>query len=339
MKVLVTGGGGYIGSVLIQMLLERGYKVECLDRFFFGRETLSHVAGDPNLEIIKDDIRWFNPNILRGVDAVMDLAALSNDPAGELDPSKTMEINYKGRVRVATLAKKYGAERYILASSCSVYGFQDEVVNERSPTNPLTTYAKANVLAEQETLPLADKNFCVTALRQATVYGLSPRMRFDLAINGMVLGFYKHGKIPIMRDGTQWRPFVHIRDTSRAFIMVLEADKDLVNGEIFNVGSNEQNYQIKPLAELIADAIGLPFNFEWYGSPDKRSYRVDFSKIRDTLGFKPKYTPKEGAKEVYDALVEGKVKDDIKTRTVEWYKFLLNAQKIVREVELNGIIL
>ncbi len=339
MKVLVTGGGGYIGSVLVQMLLERGYKVKCLDRFFFGTETLSHVAEDPNLEIIKDDIRWFDPNILRDVDAVMDLAALSNDPAGELDPSKTMEINYKGRVRVATLAKKYGAKRYILASSCSVYGFQDEVVNEKSPTNPLTTYAKANVLAEQETLPLADNNFCVTALRQATVYGLSPRMRFDLAINGMTLGFYKHGKIPIMRDGTQWRPFVHVRDTSRAFIMVLEADKDLVNREIFNVGSNEQNYQIKPLAELIADAIGLPFNFEWYGSPDKRSYRVDFSKIRDVLGFKPKYTPKEGAKEVYDALVEGKVKDDIKTRTVEWYKFLLNAQKIVKEVELNGIIL
>lgn len=339
MKVLVTGGGGYIGSVLIEMLLKRGYKVKCLDRFFFGTETLSHVAGDPNLEIIKDDIRLFDPNILRDVDGVMDLAALSNDPAGELDPSKTMEINHKGRVRVATLAKKYGAERYILASSCSVYGFQDEVVNEKSPTNPLTTYAKANVLAEQETLPLADNNFCVTALRQATVYGLSPRMRFDLAINGMVLGFYKHGKIPIMRDGTQWRPFVHIKDTSRAFIMVLEADKDLVNKEIFNVGSNEQNYQIKPLAELVADAIGLPFNFEWYGSPDKRSYRVDFSKIRDVLGVKPKYTPKEGAKEVYDALVEGKVKDDIKTRTVEWYKFLLNAQKIVKEVELNGIIL
>jgi len=339
MKVLVTGGGGYIGSVLIEMLLERGYKVKCLDRFFFGTGTLSHVAGDPNLEIIKDDIRWFDPNILRDVDAVMDLAALSNDPAGELDPSKTMEINYKGRVRVATLAKKYRAERYILASSCSVYGFQDEVVNENSPTNPLTTYAKANVLAEQETLPFADNNFCVTALRQATVYGLSLRMRFDLAINGMVLGFYKHGKIPIMRDGTQWRPFVHIRDTSRAFIMVLEADKDLVNKEIFNVGSNEQNYQIKPLAELIADAIGLPFNFEWYGSPDKRSYKVDFSKIRDVLGFKPKYTPKEGAKEVYDALVEGKVKDDIKTRTVEWYKFLLNAQKIVKEVELRDVIL
>ena len=339
MKVLVTGGGGYIGSVLVQMLLERGYKVKCLDRFFFGVETLSDVAGDPNLEIVKDDIRWFDPTLLRDVDAVMDLAALSNDPSGELDPTKTMEINYKGRVRVAKLSKKYGVERYILASSCSVYGFQDEVVDENSPTNPLTTYAKANVLAERETLLLNDDNFSVTVLRQATVYGLSPRMRFDLAINGMVLGFYKHGKIPIMRDGTQWRPFVHIRDTARAFITVLESERDLIKGEIFNVGSNEQNYQIKPLAELIADAIGLPFNFEWYGSPDKRSYRVDFSKIRDVLGFKPKYTPKEGAKEIYDALVEGKVEDSIKTRTVEWYKFLLTAQKIIKEVELRGVIL
>ena len=339
MKVLVTGGGGYIGSVLVQMLLERGYKVKCLDRFFFGVETLSPVAGDPNLEIVKDDIRWFDPALLRDVDAVMDLAALSNDPSGELDPTKTMEINYKGRVRVAKLSKKYSVERYILASSCSVYGFQDEVVDENSPTNPLTTYAKANALAERETLPLADNNFSVTVLRQATVYGLSPRMRFDLAINGMVLGFYKHGKIPIMRDGTQWRPFVHIRDTARAFITVLESERDLIKGEIFNVGSNEQNYQIKPLAELIADAIGLPFNFEWYGSPDKRSYRVDFSKIRDVLGFKPKYTPKEGAKEIYDALVEGKVEDSIKTRTVEWYKFLLTAQKIIKEVELRGVIL
>ena len=339
MKVLVTGGGGYIGSVLVQMLLERGYKVKCLDRFFFGVETLSPVAGDPNLEIVKDDIRWFDPALLRDVDAVMDLAALSNDPSGELDPTKTMEINYKGRVRVAKLSKKYGVERYILASSCSVYGFQDEVVDENSPTNPLTTYAKANALVEKGALPLVDDNFSVTVLRQATVYGLSPRMRFDLAINGMVLGFYKHGKIPIMRDGTQWRPFVHIRDTARAFITVLESERDLIKGEIFNVGSNEQNYQIKPLAELIADAIGLPFNFEWYGSPDKRSYRVDFSKIRDVLGFKPKYTPKEGAKEIYDALVEGKVEDSIKTRTVEWYKFLLTAQKIIKEVELRGVIL
>jgi len=339
MKVLVTGGGGYIGSILIPMLLERGYKVKCLDRFFFGEGTLADVAGDPNLEIIKDDIRWFDPKILQDVDAVMDLAALSNDPSGELDPSKTMEINYKGRARVANLAKKYGVSKYILASSCSVYGFQDEIVNERSQTNPLTTYAKANLSAEKEILPLADDNFCVTVLRQATVYGLSPRMRFDLAINGMVLGFYKNKKIPIMRDGTQWRPFVHVKDTSRAFITVLESDPSTVNKEIFNVGSNEQNIQILPLAKLIAEAIDLSFEFEWYGSPDKRSYRVDFTKIEKVLGFEPKYTPRDGAREVYDALVEGRITDSIKTRTVEWYKYLLEAHRIIKEVEMRGVIL
>jgi len=227
----------------------------------------------------------------------------------------------------------------ILASSCSVYGFQDEIVNERSSTNPLTTYAKANLMAEKDTLSLANNNFYVTILRQVTVYSLSPRMRFDLAINGMVLGFYKNGKIPIMRDGTQWRPFVHVKDTSRAFITVMETEPDIINKEIFNVGSNDQNLQILPLAELIAKSIGMPFNFEWYGSPDKRSYRVDFSKIDEKLGFKTKHTPKEGAKEIYEALVEEIVKDSIKTRTVGWYKYLLEAHKIVKEVELKGGIL
>ena len=339
MKVLVTGGAGYIGSILIQLLLERGYKVKCLDRFFFGRETLSHVAGDRNLEIIKDDIRWFDPSILEGVDAVMDLAALSNDPTGELNPELTMDINYRGKVRVAKLAKKYGVSRYILASSCSVYGFQEGMLNENSPTNPLTTYAKANLLAENEILPLGDDGFTVTALRQATVYGLSPRMRFDLAIDGMVLGFFKNGKIPILRDGNQWRPFVHVRDTSRAFITVLEAEPEKVNGEIFNVGSNEQNVQIFPLAQLVAEAIGLPFEYEWYGFPDNRSYQVSFDKIAQVLNFKPEFTPKEGAKEVYDALSEGRVKDDLKTITVKWYKHLLEMHEFLKEIELKGRLL
>ncbi len=339
MKVLVTGGAGYIGSILIQLLLERGYKVKCLDRFFFGKETLSHVAGDRNLEIIRDDIRWFDPSILEGVDAVMDLAALSNDPTGELNPELTMDINYRGRVRVAKLAKKYGVKRYILASSCSVYGFQEGMLNENSPTNPLTTYAKANLLAENEILPLGDGEFTVTALRQATVYGLSPRMRFDLAINGMVLGFYKNGKIPILRDGNQWRPFVHVRDTSMAFITVLEAEPEKVNDEIFNVGSNEQNVQIFPLAQLVAEAIGLPFEYEWYGFPDNRSYQVSFDKIAQKLNFRCEYTPKEGAKEVYEALNEGRVKDELKTITVKWYKHLLEMHEFLKEIELKGRLL
>ncbi|MBC7128955.1 MAG: SDR family oxidoreductase [Thermoplasmatales archaeon] len=338
MKVLVTGGAGYIGCVLVEMLLEKGYKVKCLDRFFFGN-TLSHLEGNNELEIIKDDIRWFEPNILNDVDCVMDLAALSNDPAGELDPSKTMEINYKGRVRVANLAKKYGVDRYILASSCSVYGFQEETVNENSRVNPLTTYAKANRLAEEDTLGLADKNFSVTALRQATVYGLSPRMRFDLVVNLMTLNLWKEGKLRIMGDGKQWRPLVYVKDTANAFIMVLEAEVDKVNGQIFNVGSNEQNYQIFTLAKIISNALNLELKYEKYGDPDKRSYRVDFTKIKKVLNFTPKYDPAYASVEIRDALEEGRIKDDIKTRTVEWYKYLIEIQKILKDIEINGVIL
>jgi len=337
-KVLITGGAGYIGSVMSRMLLEEGYDVVCLDRLFFGVEPIRELLGERGFELVKDDIRTFSPSLLNGVDVVVDMAALSNDPTGELDPKKTMEINCEARRRVARLAKERGAERYILASSCSVYGFQKGMLDECSPTNPLTTYARANLLAE-ESLSLADGNFTPVVLRQATVYGLSPRMRFDLAINGMVLGFYKHGKIPIQRDGTQWRPFVHVRDTSRAFLMCIEAERDEVSGQIFNVGSNEQNYQIMPLARLIAESIGVPFEYEWYGSADTRSYRVSFDKIKRVLGFEPKFTPREGAREVYTALKEGAVKDELRTITVAWYRHLLEMQRFLREVELEGRLL
>jgi nucleoside-diphosphate-sugar epimerase len=338
MKVLVTGGAGYIGSVLCRMLIEKGFDVMCLDRFFFGFDSIEEIRD--KIKIIKDDIRWFNPNILKDIDAVIDMASLSNDPSGELDPQKTLEINYEGRVRVARLSKKYGVKKYVLASSCSVYGFQEGILTEESALNPLTTYAKANVLAEKEILPLADKLFTTTVLRLATVYGFSYRMRFDLAINGMVLGFYKNGKIPIMRDGKQWRPFVHVKDASNAFIRVLEAEPELVNGQTFNVGSDEQNFQIFKLAKLIAESINIPFNYEWYGSPDNRNYKVSFKKIKETLNFKPQYTPREGAKEVFEALKDGRLNpDDPRTITVKWYKNLLEMQKFIKNIEIDGKIL
>jgi nucleoside-diphosphate-sugar epimerase len=338
MKVLVTGGAGYIGSILCRMLIEKGFDVICLDRFFFGFDSVKEISD--KIKIVKDDVRWFDSNILKGIDAVIDMASLSNDPSGELDPQKTLDINYKGRVRVAKLSKKHGVKKYVLASSCSVYGFQDGILTEESALNPLTTYAKANVLAEKEILLLADKSFTATALRQATVYGYSYRMRFDLAINGMVLGFYKNGKIPIMRDGKQWRPFVHVKDTSNAFIRVLEAEPELVNGQIFNVGSDEQNFQIFELAKLIAESINMPFNYEWYGSPDNRSYKVSFKKIKETLNFKPQYTPREGAREVFEALKDGRLNpDDPRTITVKWYKHLLEMQAFIKNVEIKGKLL
>jgi len=216
---LVTGGAGYIGSVMSRVLLEKGYNVTILDRLFFGTDSVKDITDQ--ITLIKDDVRFFDPELLKGIDAVFDLASLSNDPCGELDPEKTLEINYKGRVRVANLAKKHGVKKYVFASTCSVYGFQEGIITEESSLNPLTTYAKASMMAEKEILPLADKDFSATILRQATVYGFSYRMRFDLAINGMVLGYYRNGKIPIMRDGKQWRPFVNVKDTSSAFIKVL----------------------------------------------------------------------------------------------------------------------
>lgn len=338
MKVLVTGGAGYIGSVLTRTLLEKGFDVTVLDRLFFGIDPIRDVAD--KITLVKDDVRWFKPEVLSGMDAVLDLASLSNDPSGELDPQKTLEINYKGRVRVAELSKKYGVTRYVLASSCSVYGFQDGTITEDSDVNPLTTYAKASVLAEKEILPLGDKSFAATALRQATVYGYSPRMRFDLAINGMVLGFYKNGKIPIMRDGKQWRPFIHVKDTSNAFITVLEAEPELVNGQVFNAGNNEQNVQIFDLARLTAEAMDLPFNYEWYGSSDNRSYKVNFNKIKKTLDFEAKRTPKDGAKEVFDALRDGRLNaDDPRTITVKWYKHLLEMQDFIKNIEISGALL
>jgi nucleoside-diphosphate-sugar epimerase len=338
MKILITGGAGYIGSTLSRMLLERGNDVAILDRLYFGAKPIEDITE--KITLIKDDIRWFDPRLLRGIDAVLDLASLSNDPSGELDPQKTLEINYKGRVRVANLSKKYGISKYVLASSCSVYGFQEGFLTEESSLNPLTTYAKASANAENEVLPLADQDFSVTVLRQATVYGYSHRMRFDLAINGMVLGFYKNRQIPIMRDGKQWRPFVHVKDTSNAFAKVLESDSELVNGQVFNVGSNAQNVQIFGLAKLVAESINLPFKYEWYGDPDRRSYKVSFDKIKEALSYKTDYTPREGAREVFDALKAGTLQgDDPKTITVKWYKTLLESQSLVNSVEMHGTIL
>jgi nucleoside-diphosphate-sugar epimerase len=339
LQILVTGGAGYIGSVLVKDLLNNGYKVKCLDRFFFGSESLQDVASNPNLELIKDDVRWFDAKILKDVDVVIDLAALSNDPSGELDPFKTFDINYLGRIRVARLSKEQGVRRYILASSCSIYGFQDQVIDETSIINPLTTYAKANRKAEEDVIPLANSNFTVTALRFATVYGYSARMRFDLAINAMVLALYKGSKISVMKDGSQWRPFVHVKDVTSAYKQVIKAESDKINGQIFNVGSDDQNYQILPLAQEICRSLGVNCEIEWYGSADSRSYRVSFNKFKETVNFKAALTPKDGAIEIFDALTKRELVESIKTKTVDWYKYLLECSRVAKDYSLRDAIL
>jgi len=336
-RVLLTGAGGYVGTTLGPALLAEGYAVRAVDRFFFGRDLLTE---HDRLEVIREDTRHLNAEHLQGVDYVIDLVGISNDPAGELFQEATWQINYESRVRLARMAKAAGAKRYILPSSCSIYGFRapEVILDETSECNPLTVYAQANRRAEADILPLADDRFCAVVLRFATVFGLSPRMRFDLAINGMTYGAWSAGRVPLMRDGTQWRPMIHVKDVARAFLFMLRADRDRISGEIFNVGADENNHRIGELAEAIIGALPVRAEIEWYGDPDHRSYRVSFAKIR-RLGYAPKYGAEDGAREIYQALETGTVSRLPTTITLEWYRELIKWHSIIREVEMYGGIL
>ena len=219
--------------------------------------------------------------VFEGLDAVADLAALSNDPLGDAFTDETWEINHQARARNARLAKAAGVPRYVIPSSCSIYGFfpPTQILDEDCTPNPLTVYAKANLAAEQDIRPLASDDFVVGVLRFATLFGVSPRMRFDLAVNGMTETAWRTGKLALMRDGSQWRPMIHVRDAARAIEFMLEADGKAINGRVFNAGSNDLNVQIRPLADRVAALVPRDVEIDWYGDADTRSYRVAFDRI------------------------------------------------------------
>ena len=301
MRVLLTGHRGYIGTVLGPMLLEHGHEVVGLDTDFYERCTFTDMVSDING--MRKDIRDIQKDDVEGFDAIIHLAGLSNDPLGDYRPELTQEINEKASVRLAKLAKDAGVKRFLFASSCSNYGAAGaDFLKENASFNPVTPYGISKVRVEMALSRMADNDFSPTYLRASTVYGLSPRLRFDLVVNNLTAWAYTTGRVYLKSDGTPWRPNVHIDDISRAYIAVLHAPRELVHNEAFNVGITTENYQMQEIAEIVKEVIpGCKIEYAPDAGPDKRCYRVDCNKIACALhDFKPQWTVRRGIEQLYE---------------------------------------
>lgn len=340
-SVLVTGAGGYLGIPLCEALLGAGHHVVGLDRYFFGRDKAAGIAEHPEFELLVEDLRHFDLARLKDVDAVIDLAGLSNDASAELDPKLTTQINRDGAVRMANAAKEAGIRRYIYSSSASVYGAgTKEGLTEEDACNPLTEYARSKRAVEEELVRLTGPDFEPVILRNATIFGLAPRMRFDLAINIMTLRAWKSRVIYVMGGGEQWRPFVHVKDVVRAMALCLEAPREKVGGQIFNVGGSDMNYQIKRLAQFVIDIIPNVVIHTIPDDVDRRSYNLSFEKIRSQLDYQPEIRAHEGIVEIKQALERGAVDgDDPTCYTLDWYASLIQWERRLKELSYKGMIL
>jgi nucleoside-diphosphate-sugar epimerase len=301
MKVLVTGTEGYLGCLFGSLLLEHGYDVTAVDTGFYKIGWL-YNGTNATVKTFTKDIRHITLEDVQGMDAIVHMAELSNDPTGQLAPHITYEINHKGSVRLAELAKQAGVSRFVYMSSCSVYGVATEGdVTEESPVNPQTAYAECKAMVERDVTTMADDSFSPTFMRNATAFGASPRMRFDIVLNNLAGLAWTTKEIKMISDGTPWRPLVHALDIAKALLCVLEAPRDIIHNQIFNVGDSANNYRVREIAEIVAEAFpGCTLSFGDQGA-DNRSYRVSFEKINTQLpGFKCDWDARRGAKQLYD---------------------------------------
>jgi nucleoside-diphosphate-sugar epimerase len=333
MRVLVTGHRGYIGTVMVPMLVQAGHTVVGLDSDLFQQCTFRTGLFDiPDLRV---DLRDVQARDLEGFEALIHLAALSNDPLSDLNPEITYDINHAASVRLAQLAKDVGIPRFLYSSSCSSYGKAgDDLVDETANLNPITAYAISKVRVEQDVARLADDRFSPTFLRNATAYGVSPRLRFDLVLNNLTAWAYAKGRVHIKSDGTPWRPIVHIEDIARAFLAVLAAPREVVHNQALNVGQTEENYRVRQLADIVQEVVpGSRIEYAQDGGPDPRCYRVDFGKIHRLLPeFKPEWNARRGAEELYEAYrVGGLVIEDCegpRFKRIDHLKHLLATRRV-----------